>query len=204
MNTKLREFIVNKLKSTEREGIDDLIQFLDETDFFYAPASTRYHGAYEGGLAEHCVNVLDTLCAYDEMLNKTYGMPCEDKNSMIIVALLHDVCKINTYKTKTLWRKDSQGKWESYIGYERNPDLAMGHGSKSVFLIQKYIKLTDEEAQAILWHMGPYDISDYMSQNEMGIAFSVNGLAYKLNAADMAATYVLENENIQWENHDPS
>ena len=199
MNTKLRDFIVDKLKSTNREGMDDLIKFLDESDFFYAPASTKYHGAYEGGLAEHSVNVLDALLAYDDMLKTTYGMPKEDENSKIIVALLHDVCKINTYKTKTMWRKDNQGKWESYIGYERNPDLAMGHGTKSVFLIQKYIKLTDYEAQAILWHMGPYDISNYMSENEMGVAYSVNGLAYKLNAADMAATYVLENENINWE-----
>ena len=199
MNNKLRDFIVDKLKSTKREGIEELIKFLDESDFFVAPASTRYHGAYEGGLAEHCVNVLDSMLALNDMLNDVYKMPRDAEDSIILVALLHDLCKIGCYKEKTLWRKDSDGKWESYIGYERKPDLAMGHGGKSVYIAQQYLKLTNAEAQAIFWHMGPYDLSDYMTANEMGDAFSLNSLAYKLHAADMMATYVLENENILWE-----
>lgn len=199
MNKKLRDFIVDKLKSTKREGIEDLIKFLDDSDFFIAPASTRFHGSYEGGLAEHCVNVLDSMLAMNDMLNSIYKMPKDSESSIILVALLHDLCKIGCYKVKTLWRKDENGKWESYEGYERKPDLAMGHGGKSVYVAQQYIKLTEAEAQAIFWHMGPYDLSDYMTQNEMGDAFSKNSLAYKLHTADMMATYVLENENILWE-----
>ena len=199
MNTKLRDFIVEKLKKTEREGIDKLIEYLDSVDYFTAPASTKFHGSYEGGLAEHSVNVLDCMLSVDKMLNEVYGMPKSDENSIIIVALLHDLCKINTYKEKQLWRKDDNGKWESYVGYVRDTDLPMGHGGKSLYITQKYIALTDEEALAIFWHMGPYDKSEYMTPNELGDAFSKNGLAYKLHTADMMATYVLENENIEWE-----
>lgn len=198
MNNDLRKFIIDKLESTGR-NVSTLITFLDESDYFTAPASTKYHGAYEGGLAEHCVNVLDCMLSLDKMLNEVYGMPKDDEGSIIIVALLHDLCKTNTYKEKQLWRKDDNGKWESYIGYVREPDLPMGHGPKSVYLASKCIALTDAEAQAILWHMGPYDKSDYMTANEMGEAFSKNSLAYKLHAADMMATYTLENENIEWE-----
>lgn len=199
MNTKLKEFIEDKLKSTNRD-VSRLIEYLNSTDFYIAPASTKYHGAYEGGLAEHCVDVLDTMLALNEMLSKTYGMkPC-DESSIILVALLHDLCKVNTYKTETKWRKDANNKWESYIGYVRKPDLMMGHGAKSVYLANKYVDLTEEECQAIYWHMGAFDISEYSSVNELSDSYSKNVLAYLLSAADMMATYVLENENITWVN----
>lgn len=196
---KLQEFIETKLKSTKRNGIENLIQYLSDSDFYKAPASTKYHGCYEGGLAEHSVNVLDCLLTLDKTLNEVYGMPKDDENSLIIIALLHDITKIGDYKSKQLWRKDANGKWESYTGYVREPDLCMGHAGKSIFEIQKYIQLTDKEAQAIFWHMGAYDRSEYNSFNEMGEAFNKNSLAYKLHTADMMATYVLENENIVWE-----
>lgn len=196
----IKEFIIDKLRSTNRDGIENLITYLsDECDFFIAPASTKYHGAYKGGLAEHCVNVLDCMINVDTNLNSTYGMPKDNADSIILVALLHDLCKINTYKPKELWRKDANGHWESYIGYVREPDLCMGHAPKSLHIINKFIALTDEEAQAILWHMGAYDNSMYMTFNEMGEAYSKNSLAYKLHTADMMATYVLENENVMWE-----
>lgn len=200
MNTKLRDFICEKLRSTKREGIEHLINYLDENDYFTAPASTRYHGAYEGGLAEHSVNVLDCMLSVDKMLYDVYGMPKDDENSIILVALLHDLCKINCYKVEQKWRKDANNKWESYDAYVRTPDLAMGHGGKSVYLAMKNIELSEREAQAIFWHMGPYDKSEYMTSNEMGEAFTKNSLAYKLNTADMMATYVLENETIEWGN----
>lgn len=198
MNQKLRDFVVEKIQKVNRTGTDKLIEFLDNSDFFTAPASTKYHGAYEGGLAEHSVNVLDTMLALDEMLYNVYGMPKDDISSITIVALCHDLCKTNTYKSQQLWRKDENGKWESYTGYVREPELPMGHGPKSVYLLQKTMPISDYEAQAILYHMGAYDVSDYMTHNEIGEAFSKNSLAYKLHTADMMATYVLENENIAW------
>lgn len=200
MNTKLKDFICEKLRNTKRDGIEHLIHYLEETDYFTAPASTKYHGAYEGGLAEHSVNVLDCMLSLDKMLNEVYGMPKDDENSIIIVALLHDLCKINCYKVEQKWRKDSNGKWESYDAYVRNPDFTMGHGGKSVYLIMKNFVLTDAEAQAIFWHMGAYDNSMYTTFNEMGETYTNNSLAYKLHTADMMATYVLENETVKWEN----
>lgn len=198
MNAKVKEFIERKLNETGRD-VTKLIEFLNTSDFYTAPASTKYHGCYEGGLAEHSVNVMDAMTTLNKTLHETYGMPLESETSIIIVALLHDVCKTNCYKKKQLWRKDANGKWEGYDGWERNPDFAMGHGGKSVYLIQKVFELTDKEAQAIFWHMGPYDLSPYNTSNEMGDAFSKNTLAYLLNAADMTATYILENDNITWE-----
>jgi hypothetical protein len=199
MNESVKNFIETKLKSTGRD-VEKLLNYLEnECDFYTSPASTKYHGAYEGGLAEHSVNVLDCMLMLNESLNKTYGMPKDDENSIILVALLHDLCKVNTYKTKQLWRKDANGKWESYTGYVREPDLSMGHGGKSVYLANKYVDLTDKESQAIFWHMGAYDKSEYNNYNEMSDAYTKNSLAYKLHTADMMATYVLENETIEWE-----
>ena len=195
----VKEFIETKLRETRREGIENLIEYLEKSDFFIAPASIKYHGCYEGGLAEHSVNVMDAIVKVDDMLNEKYGVPKESEDSLILVSLLHDICKVNTYFPKTLWRKNDEGKWESYEGYERNPIFEMGHASKSVFIIQNYIKLTPQEAQAIYWHMGPYDLSDYSNANEMGNAYTKNTLAFKLNMADMMSTYILENDTIKWE-----
>jgi hypothetical protein len=194
MNDK--EFVIEKLRETGREGIEDLIKFLEDSDFFTAPASTRYHGAYTGGLVEHSVNVYDTMLALDKMLFEEYSVPKCDANSLILVSLLHDVTKIGTYKLEQKWRKDANGKWESYTGYSKKADFEMGHAAKSVFLIQQYIKLTPEEAQAIFWHMGAYDTSEYTSYNGMGEAFTKNSMAYKLHTADMMATYIVENETL--------
>ena len=199
MNNELRNFVIDKLNETGR-NVEQLINYLDNTDFFVAPASTRFHGCYPGGLAEHSVNVLDTMLALDDMLNKVYGMPKDNKGSIIIVALLHDLCKIGCYKTEQKWRKDDNGKWESYNAYVRKPDLAMGHGGKSVYLASCNIELSEKEAQAIFWHMGAFDKSEYNSFNEMDEAFTKNSLAYKLHTADMMATYVLENDTVKWEN----
>lgn len=203
MSDKVKSFIEEKLRSTGREGIEGLIEYLEKSDFFIAPASTKYHGCYEGGLAEHSVNVMDALIKIDEHLNIAYGVPKDDMNSIILVGLLHDICKVNTYFPKTLWRKDDNGKWESYEGYERDPIFNMGHGAKSIFIIQNYIKLTPQEAQAIYWHMGPFDLSDYSSANELTASYGKNTLAFKLFTADMTATHILENDNIKWEDAIP-
>lgn len=199
MSTK--DFIINKLMETKRNGIENLITHIESERFFKSPASTKYHGCYEGGLAEHSVNVYDCMVSIDKMLYDTYGMPNDSPDSIIIVSLLHDLTKMDCYKEKQLWRKDNNGKWEGYTGYVKEPDLSMGHAGKSIFIAQQFIQLTAKEAQAIFWHMGAYDKSEYNSFNEMGDAFTKNSLAYKLHTADMMATYVLENETVNWENN---
>jgi hypothetical protein len=192
------EQIATILRSTNREGVEDLIEYLNKSDFFTAPASTQYHGAYTGGLAEHSLNVLDSLMAlYSFYKKEKYNVPELAEDSMIVVALLHDVCKINCYKEDFRNVKDDNGVWNKVPCYKREPLLAMGHAGKSVFIIQNFIALSVEEAQAIFWHMGAYDTSPYNTWNEMGQAYEENLLAFLLHQADMLSTYILENKKYQ-------
>ena len=161
--TNVKRFKKIVTENIERDGIDNLLEWVEhETDFFTAPASTRYHGSYEGGLVEHSLNVYDRLVW--EMEN-TVGAGWQEiysPESIAIIALFHDLCKIDRYVITEKWRKDENGDWEAYEAYEYNKEKAeMGHGAQSVFYLQKFIQLTELEAQAIFWHMGAYDISPY-------------------------------------------
>lgn len=126
------------ISQVTRPGAADLLAWLGTTDFFEAPASTRFHGAYPGGLVEHSLNVYYALLGQSTI--REYG-----GESVAVVALLHDVCKTGYY------RRERDGK------YSVKDQLPMGHGEKSVYLVMKFMDLTDEEALAIRWHMGAYD-----------------------------------------------
>ena len=187
-------------QTIQRDGIENLMEWLEnETNFFVSPASTRYHGSYEGGLVELSLNVFNQLLfEMDSVVGKGWEeiYPLE---SVAIVALFHDLCKVGQYRETEKWRKDAGGQWESYLAYEYDPEqLTMGHGAKSNFLLQRFIQLTPLEAQAIFWHMGAYDISPYANLNGCGAAFETNALAFLIHRADMAATYVIENENFEY------
>lgn len=194
--TNVKRFKKIVTENIERDGIENLMEWLEhETDFFAAPASTRYHGSYEGGLVEHSLNVYDRLVW--EMEN-TVGAGWQELYSpetVAIVALFHDLCKIDRYVITEKWRKDENGDWEAYEAYEYNKEKAeMGHGAQSVFYLQKFIQLTELEARAIFWHMGAYDISPYATLAACSETFKWNPLAFLTHHADMAATYVTENE----------
>lgn len=194
--TNVKRFKKIVTENIERDGIDNLLEWVEhETDFFSAPASTRYHGSYEGGLLEHSLNVYDRLVW--EMEN-TVGAGWQEiysPESIAIIALFHDLCKIDRYVITEKWRKDENGDWEAYEAYEYNKEKAeMGHGAQSVFYLQKFIQLTELEAQAIFWHMGAYDISPYATLAACSETFKWNPLAFLTHRADMAATYVTENE----------
>lgn len=174
-------------KDTHREGIKELMGWLNSTDFYTAPASTRYHGAFEGGLVLHSLNVYSQL----KKLCKFYNCDASDE-SIAIVSLFHDLCKIGVYKTEMRWRKDANNQWEQYPTYTFKEDFAYGgHGSKSVFLIQSFIKLTPEEASAINCHMGQWDATTYSNPTEV---YCRNKLAWLLHVADEAADFLDENE----------
>jgi hypothetical protein len=194
--TNIKRFKKIVTENIERDGIENLMEWLEhETDFFTAPASTRYHGSYEGGLVEHSLNVYDRLVW--EMEN-TVGAGWQEiysPESIAIIALFHDLCKIDRYVITEKWRKDENGDWEAYEAYEYNKEKAeMGHGAQSVFYLQKFIQLTELEAQAIFWYMGAYDLSPYASLAACSETFKWNPLAFLTHRADMAATYVTENE----------
>ncbi len=178
-----------------REGADKLLEYLESksSDFFTAPASQRYHGAYEGGLVEHSVNVYNCLEAYleRERVRELYKM-CYDPESIAIVALLHDVCKINCYKQGFRNVKDDNGVWQKVPTYEYEDAMPYGHGEKSVYIVGGFIRLSREEAFAIRYHMG---FSGNEDKRNVGDALERFPLAFALNVADMEATYFLEGKH---------
>ena len=181
----------------KREGADKLLEFIcsSSSDFFTAPASARYHSAYEGGLCEHSINVYECLKAYlDRDVARTkYNLNYSDE-SIAIVALLHDLCKMNIYKVSYRSAKNEQGVWEKVPYYEFDDTLPYGHGEKSVYMITPFMKLSREEAFAIRYHMGFSNVENQMATNNVSKAFEMYPLAFALSTADMEATYYLENE----------
>lgn len=175
-----------------REGSAELLEYLESraSDFFTAPASTRFHGSYEGGLVEHSINVYHCLHQYltRERVKEVYGLDYSEE-SIAIVSLLHDVCKINCYKPGTRNVKDERGVWHSVPTYEFDDKLPYGHGEKSVYILSGYIRLTREEAFAIRYHMG---FSGTEDSRNVGNAFAMYPLSLALSIADMEATYYME------------
>lgn len=193
MTNKEKFIEVYKSKIT-REGADALLEYLQSngSDFFTAPASARYHCAYEGGLLEHSLNVYECLC---DILNRPrmkekYNLSYSDE-SIALVALLHDICKVNLYKTEMRNSKNELGDWVKVPFYTYDDRLPYGHGEKSVYIISGFMKLSREEAFAIRYHMG---FSGTEDKNNIGRALEMFPLAFALSVADMEATYFLEGE----------
>lgn len=190
--TKKEEFIKIYTENITREGADKLLEYLlsAQSDFFIAPASTRFHGSYEGGLLEHSINVYNCLKDYlaRPKVKEEYKLEYSDE-SIAIVSLLHDLCKVNCYKAGTRNVKDSSGVWQQVPTFEYADEMPYGHGEKSVYIISGFMKLTREEAFAIRYHMG---FSGSEPQNNVGAAFEKYPLAFALSTADMEATYFLE------------
>ena len=187
------KFIKIYKENIRRAGSDKLLDYLssDSCDFFTAPASTRFHCAYEGGLCEHSLNVYDCLKSYlaTERAKETFGLEFSEE-SVAIVALLHDLCKINTYKVSSRNVKDDKtGVWSKVPYYEYNDTLPYGHGEKSVYIISGFMRLTRDEAMAIRWHMG---FSGTEDQKLVGNALHMYPLALALMIADCEASSFLE------------
>ncbi len=190
------EFTKIYTENIKREGAKELLDYLTDEkkcDFFSAPASTRYHGAYEGGLAEHSLNVYKCLKDYlsREMIKEKFGLSFSDE-TIAIVALLHDMCKINVYKTNMRNVKDNNGQWTKVPYYQFEDNLPYGHGEKSVYMISGYMRLSRDEAFAIRYHMG---FSGEENKNTIGNALDKFPLALALNIADMEATFLVEGRN---------
>jgi hypothetical protein len=182
------DFIRLYTQYIKRPGSEDLLKWLEESDFFTAPASTRFHGNYEGGLCEHSVNVWEELVR----LLKAYPEVKVSAESAAIVSLLHDLCKIGCYKQELRNQKVS-GVWVQRPVYVFEEDFCYGgHGSKSVYLIQKHMNLTEAEATAVNCHMGAWDRApgDY----SLGPAYEQYPLAWLVHVADESATYIRESK----------
>ena len=171
-----------------REGADELFSWLISSDFFDAPASTRYHGSYPGGLLQHSLNVYDCLMEEIKLSNMsdTYS-----EETAAIVSLLHDVCKVNFYKKGKRNVKEN-GQWVAKEIFEIDEKFPCGHGEKSVIILQSFLKLSAEEIYAIRAHMGGFDVSVKGGDYFIGKIFERCPLALLLHIADMKATYLLE------------
>ena len=179
--------ITGLLEGTAREGMEELIQHLaGATDYFTAPASTKHHHSYPGGLAEHSLEVYDAMIKLDEAFQTKIT-----SDLIVVASLLHDLCKTNYYVRGVKWRKDDFGKWESYKAWLIEDDLPLGHGEKSLYLAARYIDLVPEEAAAIRWHMGAWTsgvTTDYGAAMAYNAAVDQYPLLRLLIMADFAAS----------------
>ncbi|MDD2227197.1 MAG: hydrolase [Clostridia bacterium] len=190
-----QEFIDIYMSEIKRAGSDNLLEWLQRTDFFNAPASTNFHSACKGGLCEHSVKVYKRFI---NILKSEFGDEWQNKlsaESAAICALLHDVCKVNFYK-EDVKNVKINGEWVQRPYYSVSDDLPYGHGEKSVYIINGFIKLSRDEAMIINWHMGEFDL------RVRGGSYSLPDVFYRypccllFHSADVQATYLDEKRGI--------
>ena len=184
------EFIEIVKTNIKREGAEELLNYLQKTDFFSCPASTKFHCDYEGGLCEHSLSVYKRL---KRMVAAEEKVEASDE-TVAICGLFHDVCKANYYKVQMRNTKQN-GAWVEQPFYMVDDSLPFGHGEKSVYIINGFIRLTREEAMAINWHMGFTD-ARAQNGNALSSAFRMFPLATLMHAADFLSTYVDENSGL--------
>ena len=185
--TNKEEFLQIYNEYVKRHGSQEFLDWLLKTDFFTAPASTKYHGACEGGLLLHSLNVYKTL------RERYFEEGKDSEESFAICALLHDLCKAQFYKVSTRnVKNDVTGQWEKVPYYTVEDAFPYGHGEKSVFLIERFMRLKTSEAMAIRWHMGGFDDSARGGSFAISLAYEKYPLAVKLHLADLESTYLKE------------
>lgn len=200
MNTRENiERFETEFAKIEREGADAVLNYLKKYDMYTAPASTRYHLHVEGGLLQHSLNVLDALRSlltkkedgmYAYVLNGV-EVATVTEESVIIMALLHDICKTNIYVTEYRNRKNDKGEWEKYPAYTVKDQAPYGHGEKSVMMIESFMKLTPVERYAIRWHMGFPEGNERYTFSD---AVKLYPIIWALHSADMMATSFMEDD----------
>ena len=165
-----------------REDADNMLEFFSNSSFFTDPASAKYHNAFDGGLADHCLKVYKQMVKLNEMNDLNIH-----NYVLVRVAFLHDLCKVGNYDRGIRWRKDKNNKWESYYGYTYNDmGLTLGHGAESLHIAQQLCKLEKEETAAIYWHMGvgtTYNIYDYFNQARQSSLVAITHTADALSCA---------------------
>lgn len=185
--TNKEEFLQIYNEYVKRQGSQEFLDWILKTDFFTAPASTKYHGACEGGLLLHSLNVYKTL------RERYFEEGKDSEESFAICALLHDLCKAQFYKVSTRnVKNDVTGQWEKVPYYTVEDAFPYGHGEKSVFLIERFMRLKTSEAMAIRWHMGGFDDSARGGSFAISLAYEKYPLAVKLHLADLESTYLKE------------
>lgn len=194
------DFLAVYSNTIKRDGAASMLYWLDsKTDFFTAPASSKYHLAQPGGLVIHSLNVwrrLREITVRDLTDRDAPGvrhLSEAEEETVAILGLLHDVCKTGVYHQETKRRKNPDTeKWEDYLGYTFRDPFPLGHGEKSLFLITRHMALTEEEAMAIRWHMGAYDDAVKGGSRSMVEAMNLSPWVWRLQEADMCAAWIDE------------
>lgn len=187
------EFLEIFYDNVDRDGADKLIEWLERTDFFTAPASSNRHNAHRGGLCEHSLNVYKRFL---KLLEGEYGENWTDRLSLesaTIIALFHDLCKVNTYK-EDMRNVKVDGNWVQKPYYRYEDSLPYGHGEKSVYILSGFIKLDRVEAMAINWHMGEYDARVKGGSYAISDAFYRYPICFLFHLADLMATFLDEKQ----------
>ncbi len=190
-----RTLVETALEKARRDGLDRLLGYLASTDYYTAPASTRFHGNYEGALAEHSLNVAALLLRKNEQLH--LGLSA---GSCILAGLCHDLCKVNFYvqdfKNQKVYKEngsksDAKGRfdWETVPTYAIEDSFPCGHGEKSVIMLQNFLRLTQEEILMIRWHMGPFAAAN---EYEFNNAVDFKPEIVAIFTADMEASALFE------------
>lgn len=203
---EMKQEYITLLRSTNRHGIEELITWLEtKSNFFSSPASCYYHGSFPGGLVAHSLNVYKAAKQIQQM-GTLLTLPEKNvaeipEESIIIATLLHDLCKTNMYQeTIKVFKDESQPvgqQWKHYQSYEIKDSFPLGHGEKSVIMIQNFIRLTGMEICAIRWHMGMTDPGAYLSPYEkpaMMKAINDIPLVHIVMQADSFASFMMEKE----------
>lgn len=193
MEKSTKEIALEIFSEVKREGIEKLLEWVEKSDYFTAPASTRFHGSYKGGLVQHHLNVFHRL---EKEINIEYGdieSSPYSRETLILVAMCHDLCKVDYYKETTRNVKNEKtGNWEKVPYYTVEDKLPMLHGPKSQYILSSFIKLNRDESLAIMSHMGGFDSSCKGGDYTISAAFGKSKLAFLLHIADMKATYLDE------------
>lgn len=187
------KFIKAYTENITRPGADKLLAWIESSDFFAAPASTRFHLSSPGGLLEHSLHVFErmkAICTNEATITPGFNEPSME--TIAVCGLLHDICKANFYAVEMRNRKNDQGRWEQYPFYVVDDKLPYGHGEKSVYIISGFMRLSREEAMAIRWHMGFADNDFRGGGYSVGNAFEKFPLAVLLHIADLQSTYLDE------------
>ena len=184
-----------------RPGVDRLMEYIRKSDFYKAPASTKYHLACPGGLLQHSLNVLDALRGLLSWRSdgsweyRAAGKVVDTipDDSVIMMALLHDICKTHFYGTSTRnVKNETTGRWEKVPFYTVNDMMPLGHGPKSAMIIKQYTTLTSQEMYAIWHHMGMN--GNYENDNAVGKSIEMYPAVLALQTADMMASRFMEGE----------
>ncbi len=189
-NSVKAEFTDIFTANVKRDGADKLLEYLNNSDFFTAPASARFHLAEEGGLCRHSINVYNRLV---QAVNAEYGADQTEfsAETLAICGLLHDVCKVNFYSVDYRNSKEN-GVWVKVPYYRVEEKFPYGHGEKSVFIVSQYMRLTAEEAMAINWHMGGFDDRVKGGSYSLSEAMAKYKLVLLMHIADLQASYLDE------------